>query len=266
MSNNYIDNHVERALGLLVSQFFDSEKLKALVASVVQEIQDIDSVAWGMTFQRDLNTAFGLQLDGLGDIVGEPRNGRDDEDYREALRFRVFINGSFPTPPAIINAVRVATDASLVLYWEYYPASVQLYTNGENIDFKNLNRFIQGLLPAGVQEVAITVSPGIDHPLVFSRDILVVPLIHSDGTFHELFEDPEDDRILAISARADDAPVPGGFLVDIEPQVLLLDDGGPFLLEDGNYLQILDSEAQEPLLLEDELNGQWSEVLLKEHR
>lgn len=152
-------DHTSLALSRLASQFDNSPKLRALLAAIVGPLHTIESDADDLREKRWIDTAQGAQLDGLGAIVGEPREGRSDEDYREAIRFRVFINVSKGTPPDVIRALGYITKSDDVQYMESWPATVMLYCDGHHAG-KLIPGVMQDLLPASVSDVDIAVSFG----------------------------------------------------------------------------------------------------------
>ena len=81
--------HVQEGLANLVQQFKDKPDLAALLTSYLEQIQDLETAYFGLLTERTLNAAVGVQLDGIGAIVGEDRRGRDDADYRLAIRARI---------------------------------------------------------------------------------------------------------------------------------------------------------------------------------
>jgi hypothetical protein len=152
-------DYTSLALARLASQFAESPKLRALLAQIVGPLEVIETNADDLKDKRWIDTAVGAQLDGLGTIVGEGREGRNDDDYREALRFRVFINISKGTPPDVIHALAFLTKADDVQYMESWPATVFLYCDGYSAN-KLLPDVMQDLLPAAVSDVDVAVSYG----------------------------------------------------------------------------------------------------------
>jgi hypothetical protein len=133
--------------------------VQALVSAFPDEIAELELVFDQLRNERSIDTAVGVQLDRLGDIVGELRLGRSDDAYRRALRLRVFINISKGRPSDLIYAVKEGSQASVVQYFESYPAMSWLYTNGYDAD-KALQKTIQDVAPAGVFDVPVAVSFG----------------------------------------------------------------------------------------------------------
>ena len=56
------------------------------------QVQEVEDAVYQILTDTVLETAEGAQLDGLGEIVGEERAGRDDATYRIAIRTRIAIN------------------------------------------------------------------------------------------------------------------------------------------------------------------------------
>ena len=145
------------AVARLTGQFENSPLLRGLVAAMVDPLAEIEADAESLRAERWIDSAVGKQLDGCGDIVAEPRNGRDDDEYRKALKFRVFVNTSKGTPQDVIYALKYLTEPSDSQYIEIYPASVMLFTDGLVVD-DSINEVMQDLLPAGVGDVPVAVS------------------------------------------------------------------------------------------------------------
>lgn len=65
-----------------------------------------------------IDEAVGIQLDSVGDWVCEYREGRGDEEYREAIRYRIFVNTSEGLESDINKAVTMLTKPDNQYYWE----------------------------------------------------------------------------------------------------------------------------------------------------
>jgi len=83
------------ALARLLGQFSDSTALRQLICSLVSPLDELEDAVLDVHYNRWLaDTTTGVQLDVIGRIIREPRNGLDDATYRRALRTRVLINRS----------------------------------------------------------------------------------------------------------------------------------------------------------------------------
>jgi hypothetical protein len=80
--------------------------LQKLIAIYIQQIQELETMWFELINERTMDTAVGVQLDGLGDIVGEERFGRNDDDYRVAIKGRIRLNLSNGTAEDIVAVIR----------------------------------------------------------------------------------------------------------------------------------------------------------------
>lgn len=122
-----IKAHREDAIARLTSQYDDATNLLELVGLFADRYQGLENVNCDLLTRRFIDGAQGVQLDELGEIVGEPRLNRDDFVYREAIRIRIILNRAGGEPEAIIRFVQSAFGADVVAYQEMYPAKVEVY-------------------------------------------------------------------------------------------------------------------------------------------
>jgi len=158
------------ALSRLTNQFSESPKLRGMVEAMVRPLQDALSTIEQLRTERWPATAIGAQLDGVGHIVGEPRNGRTDDEYRAAIAFRIFVNTSNATPGDLIQGLRTLTQADEIQYIEQYPATAMLFTGGPIVP-TGLQSTIQGLAPAAISDVQVMVNYAHAPPFRFSRQV-----------------------------------------------------------------------------------------------
>lgn len=114
----YEPDHVAKGIALLLQQWRTSSKLVGILATYLRIFQDLEDVTWDVINSRMLDTAVGAQLDMLGDLVGESRRGRNDIDYRAAVRLRIRVNRS---QGRAVDVIDIATQGSgaPVKYREY---------------------------------------------------------------------------------------------------------------------------------------------------
>jgi len=63
----------EKGISRLAYQFTDSEKLKGFLTAFLTEYEELHTSGLVLLNDRYIDTAYGVQLDGIGEIVGEPR-------------------------------------------------------------------------------------------------------------------------------------------------------------------------------------------------
>lgn len=119
-----VEDHCHDALALLLTQFQDKPRLAAVLCAFVDPVQETEDAAWQLLAERDLDTAVDAQLDMLGRLVGEAREGRTDTEYRPFVRARVLINRSNGLPEEILTIVRVVVGDAVELHLrEHFPAA-----------------------------------------------------------------------------------------------------------------------------------------------
>lgn len=152
----HIDDHVAVAKALLIEQFKPRVNINKMVEVMATRVQGIENVASDLLTRRSIETAEGAQLDIIGEIVGQNREGRTDEEYRAAIKTRIQLNTSSGEPETLISALRFLSDPTDASYLEAYPGAVRLWTNGPSPP-DNLGARMQAFAPAGVS-VLVTIT------------------------------------------------------------------------------------------------------------
>lgn len=161
--------HATIALSLLPGQFQESTDLRALVSALVGEthgVQECENTLWDLHSMRWLWIATGQQLDGLGDVLGWPRDSDDDDEYRESLYLAVLINVSEGEPERVIEGVETITRASEVHFIEKYDATFVVYAHA--LERWDLIYLVGRIAPGGVQTVVVGSESA--NPFVFGVD------------------------------------------------------------------------------------------------
>lgn len=110
-----ITNLCEESLTLLLAQYQDSPRLKSLICSFIERLQELETATIAVhTNVLNIELAAGDNLDLLGKVIGESRDGRTDALYRNALRVRVLINISDGKIEQLIDIVRLYEQMDLV--------------------------------------------------------------------------------------------------------------------------------------------------------
>lgn len=107
----------------LLEQFKGKPNIESTLKAYLLEIQELEDTWFELLNERNVYDAVGIQLDLIGAIVVEPRQGRDDEAYRLAILNRIGLNNSEGTPNNVMSLLKNNSGASGVLYWEHYPAN-----------------------------------------------------------------------------------------------------------------------------------------------
>lgn len=128
-----VKNHEDQAFSRLLEQFKDKPNIEALLKGWMKGVQTTEDSLFDLLNNRSIQTAFGIQLDYIGKIVGAKRGGRSDESYREYIQLQILINTSEGTPDDILEILALITNASIVKSFPHYPVGGSLYTNGDTI-------------------------------------------------------------------------------------------------------------------------------------
>lgn len=166
----HITDHGDQAVARLAQQFREGVSVPALVRIHAARLQALEDVFRDLLTKRWIDTAAGAQLDVLGKIVGQPREGRADDVYRIWLRARVRLNLGSGTPEdllAIFSAITQGT-ATIVLEEQYPAAFVLKVGSTAVVDPVQLAAILRLARPAGVQ--AVLESATSNDPTSFACD------------------------------------------------------------------------------------------------
>lgn len=155
-------DYSQLSLDRLLWQYRDSDKLQGLITALAEELNLTQQDTFDIVSSMDVDSAFGAFLDIIGGYVGEPRLGRTDHDYRDAIILKIAINTSRGTPNDLLIALAVATGATKTKIWEYYPVSTILETDGLRLP-DNLARALQDASPAASGDITVILDPNDDH-------------------------------------------------------------------------------------------------------
>lgn len=166
-----IQDHAQEALQRLVTQFQGKPRIEGLLRALVQPNQDIEDTLWDLLTKRSIHTAIGKQLDGIGEIVGESRKGKEDEVYRIAIKAKIGQNNSKATAEDIISVFKLLVQCEKAFFMEYFPAEVAIFAdkNIESLDNNEILKFCQKAVAAGVRLDYIGWYDG-DHAFAFQDD------------------------------------------------------------------------------------------------
>lgn len=125
-----ITDHVLAAQNRLIQQYKDSANLKSLIEDLFgTQVQEIENIFWDLLSRLDINTMIGTQLDNIGTIVGQARNGQIDAIYRLFIQAKIGVNVSESEASRIIDVWKLITQANTVHMFEAFPAEIDLYAD-----------------------------------------------------------------------------------------------------------------------------------------
>lgn len=126
MTLAHVTDHETRAAARLTEQFKDKAAVVALLKSWAVQVQALEDQSQELQLQRALASATGINLDLLGAIVGQPRGGRNDTQFRLWIAGRVLVNKSRGKTQQLIAIASKLVNGPVRLR-EYQPATFVIY-------------------------------------------------------------------------------------------------------------------------------------------
>lgn len=119
-----IEDHADQGEALLLAQFRDRPRIKALLFSYLRRVQELEDAAFDVLVGRLIDDATGYLLEVIGRIVGQTNEGGwDDDTYRIFIKGRIRANKSNGHGDDIIDVINLVEAADFVLS-EVYPAAM----------------------------------------------------------------------------------------------------------------------------------------------
>lgn len=141
----------EQAVLDLSPAFWGKPRISAFVYAFGVQLQELETAIFEVIDGRLLTNAVGVQLATLGRLVGEPRYGRTDDEYRIAIRGRILVNrsvGRFSDLLKILELMRPGETYS----WFEDTAEVEFESESTEHDFdREALAFLQLARAAGVR-------------------------------------------------------------------------------------------------------------------
>lgn len=175
---------LDEALGRLVEQFKGKENLIALLTTYTTETQSLQTVLLSLLDIVKVNSAEGVQLEGIGSIVGEERFGRDDAPYRLAILARIRLNLSRGTTEDVIGLIRALAGNVVVKMQEFWPASFVAEVL-DAVDPATLDLIVIGLLVSDGKAAGVGGGVHFHSDPVFRYD--TVDLGFDEGGYAKIF-------------------------------------------------------------------------------
>lgn len=127
-------DHAVRGVARLIERY-RRPRTSALLESWLGEVQSAEDALWQLLIERSVTTAVGAQLDVLGAIVGQAREGRADEPYRVWISARNMVSRSSGTTAELLALARKLLPADVTISLEeYYPAAVVVRLGAVTLD------------------------------------------------------------------------------------------------------------------------------------
>lgn len=192
--------HAIEARARLLHQLQDVAGLKILLDMFDVHVQEIEDVLWDLHEKRsDILTAIFAQLDNLGRLLAEPRDGAGDLDYRERLKAKIRVLRSSGTAPNLIKVFKLLLPNNNIIFEQLGGAGFIL----------NIGQVNAAFVPIYIRFVRQAKSGGINAQLIYTT---------SDPAIAFTFSANPDPTVLVIDAAkgfGDIAGTTGGHFSNI---------------------------------------------------
>jgi hypothetical protein len=138
-------DHVTRGLARLPEQFKESPRFRFLIQALLEELQEVEDTLEEIKSQKNLDNAVGVQLDGLGEILGKRREGLTDTPYRLALKVQQILNAGEGRYETVLDLWRILLNSPTATVDEQFPAGVTLFSDVGTPTLATLNTLMQAL-------------------------------------------------------------------------------------------------------------------------
>ena len=145
----HIENHLDLAKDNLLTQDRGKPVLDGLLTAILTPLQEIESKLFELYKQRSIDQATGYYLDGIGEIVGEPRKYRNDDDYRLGIRIAIISNNGGGTSEDILTILNSVYPHSRIRYSQFGHAFFQIHIENKQRP-KGIIALLNKLKPVGV--------------------------------------------------------------------------------------------------------------------
>jgi hypothetical protein len=113
--------HVQQAKARLIAQYKGKANIEAFIEAYANQVQEIENVLFDLLLLRGVDTATGALLDLLGAIVGRPRDGLGDTDYRLYIKAQIRANISNGNAEELIAIMTLLVSGASFDLVEQYP-------------------------------------------------------------------------------------------------------------------------------------------------
>lgn len=157
-------DHVTAAIKRLPQQFKGKPNIEALLRILVDPAQDLEDVFWTLAYERTLAKALELGLDSIidliGKIVGEPRDGKTNEDYARFIQARITARRSSGLTETLIKVAKlIINDSAATIYVQnrgnatVEVAVLDIATDDDLAEL--LLNFMRSVVSAGVRVIVV---------------------------------------------------------------------------------------------------------------
>ncbi len=163
-------DHDGEATKRIIEQFKNKPRIKQLLEIYTKQVQEAEAATFPLLLLKSIEDQEGAQLDLIGEVIGEPRQGKNDTDYRLAIYIQIGQNSSEGEPERVIQIFLLLVAATYVHYINNGNGNVELQADQFFADQESINfvfRNMQKVLAAGVR-LALIVCHDTDEAFTYA--------------------------------------------------------------------------------------------------
>lgn len=139
-------------LDRLLVQYREKPLIRAWIAAYLEQTDELKAEIARLKVERSITDGVGAQLDAIGRLLGAPRNGLLDPEYRRRLATQILINRSRGKTEEILTVfLRLADPDALVRLAEYSCSILMTVLQDAPFDAEQANDALQTMKGAGIK-------------------------------------------------------------------------------------------------------------------
>ena len=158
-------DHTAAMTAGLISQFAGLPNLAAWITAFGAQLNDVDQFFGQLFTELNIENATGAQLDGLGNILGQSRNGLSDTAYQTLLQARIVSYRSQGTVENLIQILLSLAAAQSVQVIEAQPAAISVVVAGEGTPALTNSDIVTAVYQAKPAGVLLTLNAATELPI-----------------------------------------------------------------------------------------------------
>lgn len=258
-----ITDHLQQGLQKLMGQYQGKKYVVGILTAFLNQVQALETAFFPLDAGRQLLTAIGAQLDGMGELINLKRNGLPDNEYLLFILGTIaedYSDGTITTLSGIVNTLFTP---SLLLSYETFPAEREFAVGGSELvnlfgeDSTTVQQaiaIVQNSISGGVRLGSFTISDGTNAfrtcELTGSPAFLSFAVVPTTGQY-SLFFGSNASTLLNYNASAATLQAAINALPGLSAVTILgaYNTAGGFTVDWGDGAQV-------PILVDDNTTGE----------
>jgi hypothetical protein len=146
-------DHGTDAVNHLIPDYDRKPRVEAFLFAAGAQLTQVEAQLVELHRMKSLDYASGIFVDILGDIVGEPRKGRTDDEYKRYIRIRILVNRSKGKIGDLYAIALLALSGNTIVINEYYPKTIEVVALDDigTLVPSDFIEYLKAAKPAGTQ-------------------------------------------------------------------------------------------------------------------